>query len=432
MKDPIVRSSPLAAPPAKKPGHWVEHLAQTGGVDLAFMRKFIREVIALIEEGLLRDGVVKIHNFGTFRLIGPKARESIAIPFRSASLAASHPQVVFQPARHIRELINLTLGSAIPAGSRISLQALLEKHLGLLPSTLPPPGEPTSEEFDIAEVFPEIPVGTLPTFTFDEAGAEQKTTTEELLIGEKIPVPARESPPTFTYAETIEETEAAQTPAASALDRLLDLPPRHCRHRFAWFAGSFAIFLLLLLFILSGRISERQEMVSPAIVSTTSTVTESPSGPTAQQAQSASDLNKSPSETAPYFAGGTHVVVAGDNLWGLSGTYYHDNYLWPNIYRLNAATIKNPDILHIAQQLELPALYGPPERLTAADRRNLAEGYFLLYRYYKENEPHLAPFALWAAVQYDAQIKTDYAAELSQDDLAFLKAHTVRRALAER
>jgi len=70
--------------------------------------------------------------------------------------------------------------------------------------------------------------------------------------------------------------------------------------------------------------------------------------------------------------------------------------------------------------------------LTAEDRRNLAEGYFLLYRYYKTNDPALAPFALWAAVRYEARIKKDYAAELSEDDWAFLQAHTVPRQVAER
>jgi hypothetical protein len=142
-------------------------------------------------------------------------------------------------------------------------------------------------------------------------------------------------------------------------------------------------------------------------------------------------LQISTAPIAPFFAGGAHRVVKGDNLWGLSGNYYRDHYLWPNIYRANTAAIKNPDVLELDQQLEVPMLYGPPEKLTPEDRRNLAAGYFLLYRYYKTNDPALAPFALWAAVRYDARIKKDFAAELSDDDLAFLQAHNVRQ-IAER
>jgi hypothetical protein len=133
----------------------------------------------------------------------------------------------------------------------------------------------------------------------------------------------------------------------------------------------------------------------------------------------------------PFFAGGTHRVVKGDNLWGLSGNYYRDPYLWPNIYRANTAAIHNPDVLELDQQLEVPILHGPAEQLTPEDRRNLAEGYFLLYRHYKTTDPALAPFALWAAVRYDSQIKIEYAAELREDDVAFLRAHEVRQ-VAER
>jgi hypothetical protein len=70
--------------------------------------------------------------------------------------------------------------------------------------------------------------------------------------------------------------------------------------------------------------------------------------------------------------------------------------------------------------------------LTETDRRHLAEGYFLLYRYYKENASSLAPYALWAAVRYDARIQIEHIAELGDDDLAFLQAHAVQRQVVER
>jgi hypothetical protein len=197
-----------------------------------------------------------------------------------------------------------------------------------------------------------------------------------------------------------------------------------------------AALLLLLLFVFVGRISER---IPSSSVNTAPSAT-SPPTPRAEQpsptdgigatanghAQPVNHVRKPSTEATPFFAGGSHRVVAGDNLWDLSGAYYRDHYLWPNIYRVNTGTISDPNILQIAQELDLPALYGPPENLTPADRRNMAEGYFLLYRYYKDHDPSLAPYALWAAVRYDSQIKTDHLAELSEDDLAFLGAHGVR------
>jgi hypothetical protein len=137
------------------------------------------------------------------------------------------------------------------------------------------------------------------------------------------------------------------------------------------------------------------------------------------------------SESPAPFCRRRHRVAIGDNLWGLSGAYYRDHYLWPNIYRANTAKIK---IRRAATRpgARTAGVVGPPEKLTAADRRHLAEGYFLFYRYYKENASSVAPYALWAAVRYDVRIQIEHMAELGDDDLAFLQAHAVRRQMAER
>jgi len=118
-------------------------------------------------------------------------------------------------------------------------------------------------------------------------------------------------------------------------------------------------------------------------------------------------------------------VVKGDNLWGISGHYYLDPYLWPNIYRVNSAKIGDPDVLEPQQLLTLPVLYGTYDKLTPQDRRNLAEGYFLVFNHYKQTQKHLAPFALWAAVRFDRGILDKHKDAIGADELAFLEAHNV-------
>ncbi|GEM_PF-3232358 len=441
----------------------LQRLALTSGVSLRLMRKFVHEMVAVIESGLLRDGVVKIHNFGTFRLSRP--------PTTSAA-KASRPHVIFQPTPGLRALVNQAFGPPLPHGNPISLPALLEKHLAF--QAAPPawaPPEPAVEkipspEFDIAEVLPELPEAP-PRFDFAETPGEASASAkQEVEVGELVetsangkeshdetPVseePVNGKPPIFTFVEPPEETDPVAVPADSEPDWLA--PPtsaprqkrRDGRRRFVWYAGAFAIFLLLLLFLLPGRISEKQENASRPAASTPQSPSENTSSPNRTEAKTNGQSNVTPVSTprpsiekdnerigAPFFAGGTHRVVKGDNLWGLSGTYYRDPYLWPNIYRANTTIIPNPNILELDQQLGVPILHGPAEKLTPADRRNLAEGYFLLYRHYKTTDPALAPFALWAAVRYDSQIKIEYAAELREDDVAFLQAHEVRQ-VAER
>ncbi len=441
MKDPILRSNHPSPLSPKEAGPLAERLAHAGGVRPVFMRKFIKEVIAVIEEGLLRDGEVRIHNFGTFRLSQPKVPAGMNAKLGKAIMPAERTQVVFQPSKHLRGLVNLSLGSKVPPGSRISLQALLERHLRFSAPLVAANIEKPSPESDIVETFPKVDTTPTPAFTLVEGETDKKFAAEELKLGEAVPEPASDRPPTFTLAET----EKEPTPTFFTFEDQPEPPrpavPRRRSRRFAWYASAGAVFLLLLLFLLSGRISEQSESISfrdtetasaPVEMAEHSSLPNGANGSSTGRTKPDEGLTKPAYESAAFFAGSTHRVAVGDNLWGISGTYYRDHFLWPNIYRVNTATIQNPDIVQIDQTLEVPALYGPPNKLTEADRRHLAEGYFLLYRYYKENASSLAPYALWAAVQYDAAVKIEHAAELSEDDLAFLQAHGVRRALAER
>lgn len=49
-----------------------------------------------------------------------------------------------------------------------------------------------------------------------------------------------------------------------------------------------------------------------------------------------------------------HTVVHGDTLWGISGLYLNDNYLWPLIWELNIANIPNPHLIFPGQIVYLP------------------------------------------------------------------------------
>jgi len=425
MNAPIRKPSQLSVRKTLTGKEEIFQLAQMSGVNTAFMRKFVKEAVAVIETGLLRDGVVKIHNFGTFRLLA--SGESYA-----PALKPPPPQVVFQPVKNLRRLIIRAFGPTVHTGSRVSLQTLMEKHLEFAASP-PAPAikKPAREKFDIAEVLTEL--ANEPPARF--ATAETADDIKEKFDAELIAAPASDTAPTFTLAETVDEAEPVLAPTDSEFEQLFETPapPLRRRRRFVWYAGAFAILLLLLL-LLPGRIAEQQESASRSVVNRTPTQTNGLSSQNKSDkiADGHVPISTTPAKPLPFFAGGSHRVAPGDNLWGVSGQYYRDHYLWPNVYRANTAAIKNPDILEIDQQLAVPILHGPPEKLTLDDRRNLADGYFLLYRYYKTNDPALAPFALWAAVRYDARIKKDFAAELREDDWAFLQAHIMPRQVAER
>lgn len=66
-----------------------------------------------------------------------------------------------------------------------------------------------------------------------------------------------------------------------------------------------------------------------------------------------------PLELAPN-APDRHIVVPGDTLWGISALFLKDPFRWPEIWRLNADDIKNPQRIYPGQVVILDRSTEPP------------------------------------------------------------------------
>lgn len=468
-----------------------------------FLHQFMREATALIEEGLARDGLVRLHEFGTFELQWAEARRGRNPRTGEAIIIPGKNRIVFRPANKLENLANREFAHLKPSPIVLEpkpLPAAPQPKPVSSPPPLPPrvaeilsdfaPARPDAKpshlRFDFAEEeaaaeeaeLTQLAESAFVVGSFEEEPASDEKAWSDLLSTPRKPVrphtaefPKRENGPALSamthnapasttthFAPRPEPgasplapektdvhssagdqlTETAPTPRTQSSDIFVERmrqrqytpkphngfsrepePSRKGLKRFFWLAGVMAALLLLLFAFLKiwpGREQTSTNGTSTEIAETTAP----PQPPVAEHVL--------PATPKPFFPGGSHQVVAGDNLWKISGRYYVDPFLWPNIYRANSTIIDNPDVLEMAQMLAVPVLHGQPNNLTPEDRRNLAQGYFLVFDYYKKTaEKHLAPFALWAAVKYDPAILETHRDQISADELAFLHAHETGR-----
>lgn len=351
-----------------------------------FLRAFVQETLGLIEEGLRRDGIVRWHDFGTFQLKLVNERRGRNPQTGAPLVIPGQYRVTFKPAAKVELRLNrryahlkseLVETPAIPAAP---------KPLALPQHAPPTPTPPSTQNF--TPIFIRSPYPPpLNRIRFDFA-EEEDHGYEEIEVGELEEV--------FTPRPMVHASE----------------PKSRRNSRVRWY-GSFLFLLMLLFFAFTTPIRER-DILRPT--SDIAQPVEINLKPTDAQAASAKP---------PAFPGGSHRVATGDNLWQISGRYYVDPFLWPNIYRVNTDVVSNPDVLEPHETLALPVLHGPHDQLAPEDRRNLAEGYFLVFDYYRQTQKHLAPFALWAAVRYDPSILETHSDVITASELAFLKAHEV-------
>ena len=81
-------------------------LARRASVPLRYSEDFVRSFFKVIEEGMMHDNIVKVKGFGTFKLVGVDARESINVNTGERFEIAGHTKVSFIPDPALRDAVN--------------------------------------------------------------------------------------------------------------------------------------------------------------------------------------------------------------------------------------------------------------------------------------------------------------------------------------
>lgn len=477
-----------------------------------------RTLVTAVRDGLVRDGLVRLHGFGTFRLRPvaarrgrhPRTGEPIDIP--------AGWRVMFRPAKALRERIEPDRAPALPIGEPYaSREAMLaaspagtaqsgRRGAGRIPAEGPAVPRPDEPERAAAAAMREprrsvhgpIPPGPTPSHPPEPADLEADSRVTR-------------SPAALTRALAANEPSPSEPPKSEPLAAGPDTRPKAATDAPATGRGYRSALLVLLVLLLAGLVwlvrpgddpappvadesepstpeqvptddgngiqdiattagSSRDAENAAATADATSSADEGEKSPAAEipapstagtantdddvlaplsgaggDARSASadaqtddtgavkagDAAAAGSESAaaddgvtgsaetlatpadaaetatveggPYFRGRDHTVRRGDTLWDLADRHYVNPYYWPHIWQHNA-DITDPDRLEVRQGLWLPTLEGDPRSLTEADRRSIAEGYLLLYRFFREEGDANPQYALVGVRYFDPSV----------------------------
>jgi nucleoid DNA-binding protein/nucleoid-associated protein YgaU len=327
---------------------FVARVAEHAGTPRRLAHEFIKDLGAVIDAGLERDGHVRLARLGTFRLgkraehmgVNPQTRDRMVIP--------EHTRVLFRPAFALANQVNA-------------------EYNHLQPEPLKRTGNPADNPGD-ADPEPEAE---------PEAKPEAVPPTEEKPPEEEKP-PAKKKPP---------------TPPP---------PPSKSPTRTYTIIGAVVVAVIIILFFVFRGGDE--ETVAPEPEASPPMEEVEPQPPAEPESVTEFELEPEPEPEFTYepepveeeyipapstvYNQGTpaqiHVVHRSDNLWNLADFYYQEATFWPLILQANKPLRFNPDLLFTGIDLVVPMLEGIPDDLTFTDPDNLANAYHEAFESYRK------------------------------------------------
>jgi nucleoid DNA-binding protein len=319
----------------------------------------IKALPEVIEEGLIKDGDVKVKGLGTFKLKWVQARSGRNPKTGSVIEVPAHSRVIFHPESKLKDRANedfkyLTFSVIKEPGD------LHEEPVVL--------GRPAEEEHK-PEPFPEEPP--------KQEQVAEKSISEEIITSVPEPV--------------MMDTEKAPPP---------DIP-RKKKSSLYWVIP-LTVLVILILFVVfyfrairEPREKENQQAataVEQAVSKPADTARPIRTDTVVAQAVAEPIPVQKPEETKPrpVATPSSYIIPEGTHLFRLARDLYGNEYFWVLIYKANQDKITNPDQVISGLNLVIPSLEGTKDQLTRNDSLALSEGYRLLYDYYNSRQDSVA------------------------------------------
>ncbi|MCG8454196.1 MAG: hypothetical protein MI717_13555 [Spirochaetales bacterium] len=116
-----------------------------------------------------------------------------------------------------------------------------------------------------------------------------------------------------------------------------------------------------------------------------------------------------------------HTVVGGESFSFITGIYWDDIYLWPDLYIRNDMISEDPDIIFPDEIIDIYNRLGDQDEFTEREREVILDAYIQVYDRFKSLGPQKDDSAwtlLWCGAKYDHNFLDLYAHRIDPADLA--------------
>ena len=133
-----------------------------------------------------------------------------------------------------------------------------------------------------------------------------------------------------------------------------------------------------------------------------------------------------------------YTIKSGDNIYNIAKKHWNNEYLWPDLYITNKATINDPDLIKINDTIVIYESLGDPSKFSKKQKDDLVYAYLGIYRIYKAfGEDDLqqnriergkkriddARWSLYTAVRFDHHLLSKYQDAIYPEDSEFVKTN---------
>jgi len=364
--------------------------------------RFVKELVAVIIDGLSAEGKVKMKGIGTFKTVAVEPRESIDVNTGRRFMIPAHLKLSFTPEKELCEAVNSPFAffETIELNDNVDFSDIdiAKESEGIL-------NEKSDETEDIEAEdteFEEIPRETdalIPAVPVNQKALDDNNIpTNNNLVGEDetINQPTIDNPEVKNITPEIEpiqelqddlkpepvsesveklSSEQTQTPIVESVTKDAEtIVPKKISSK----SNSKELFLLVAIFLLLIAIGgglyyiytrepivlpQPKTSVDPVVLykaDTTTTALQDSALQDSALAKSDSVVAKTDTVASEPEVIGVEKTVVGSRLAYIARKYYGHKFFWVYIYEYNKALIKDPNNIPIGVELKIPSpkLYG--------------------------------------------------------------------------